>query len=106
MAILERALVDRAPYDVEHRVIWPDGSVHWLQGRGMVTVDAEGNVTGTIGCTGDVTARKLLVLEAEHERRQRERLEFLIELHDASRFADDHRESDAGRRRRRRAPPR
>ena len=57
-------LVDRAPYDVEHRVVWPDGSVHWLQGRGMVTVDADGNVTGTIGCTGDVTARKLLLLEA------------------------------------------
>src|SRR5215211_6038850 len=59
--VLERAVADGAPYDVEHRVIWPDGSVHWLQGRGMVTVDDEGNVTGTIGCTGDITARKLLL---------------------------------------------
>jgi PAS domain S-box-containing protein len=102
-ARLERALADRAPYDVEHRVIWPDGSIHWLQGRGMVTIDAAGNVTGTIGCTGDVTARKLLLLEAsdrarvaealaEHERRRREQLEFLAELNDATLNAADHRE--------------
>jgi len=103
LAIMERALADRAPYDVEHRVIWPDGSIHWLQGRGMVTVDAGGNVTGTIGCTGDVTARTLLLAEAsdrarvaealaQHERRRREQLEFLSELNDAILNADDHRD--------------
>jgi PAS domain S-box-containing protein len=103
VAILERALADRAPYDMEHRVVWPDGSVHWLQGRGMVTVDADGNVTGTIGCTGDVTARKLLLIEAsdrarvaealaEQERRRRQQLEFLMELNEATLAADDHRE--------------
>jgi serine phosphatase RsbU (regulator of sigma subunit) len=103
VAVLERAVVEKASYDVEHRVVWPDGTVHWLQGRGMVTVDANGNVTGTIGCTGDVTARKLLLLEtseraavaealAEQERRQRERLEFLGAINDASRVAGDHRE--------------
>src|SRR5204862_5477273 len=74
----------------------------WLQGRGMVTVDGDGTVTGTIGCTGDVTARKLLLMEvsdrarvaeerAEQERRQRERLEFLGALNDASRRATNYR---------------
>ena len=103
LATLERAVADRAPYDVEYRVVWPDGSVHWLQDRGMVTVDDDGNVTGTIGSAGDVTARKLLLLAAsdrarvaeelvEHERRQRDRFEFLTALNDASRTARGHRQ--------------
>jgi PAS domain S-box-containing protein len=57
LADVQRALEDRASYEVRHRVIWPDGSVHWIEGRGMVTVDAEGAPTGTIGCSRDVTSR-------------------------------------------------
>ncbi|MDQ3898657.1 MAG: SpoIIE family protein phosphatase, partial [Actinomycetota bacterium] len=40
-------------------VVWPDGSIHWLQGRGQVTLDEHGEVTGRIGCMTDITARRL-----------------------------------------------
>ena len=66
LAVLDRALETKGSYDLEYRVIWPDGSVHWLQGRGQVTVDDTGNVTGRIGCMTDITARRLVEEERAH----------------------------------------
>jgi len=63
-ATLDRAVETRGAYDLEYRVVWPDGSVHWLRGRGQVTLDETGRVTGRIGCMADITARRL----AEEER--------------------------------------
>ena len=91
----------RPVYTVEHRVIWPDGSVHWVQGRGTVTLDSDGNVTGTIGCASDITASKELELDAarraaqaeeavERERDLRQRLEFLAEINRVALAARDH----------------
>ncbi|MEA2555768.1 MAG: hypothetical protein QOI60_1099 [Actinomycetota bacterium] len=45
-------------HNVEHRVIWPDGSVHWIQGWGRVLKDADGRATGLVGVTADITERK------------------------------------------------
>jgi PAS domain S-box-containing protein len=103
LAVVETAITERAAYELEHRVIWLDGTVHWLYCRGIVTVDDEDNVTGTIGCTGDITAHKQLEIETERrvreaeqvamrERLQRERLEFLDGLNDSALSAADHRE--------------
>ena len=103
LAVVQRATAERTSYELEHRVVWPDGTVHWLYCRGMVTLDDDGNVTGTIGCTGDITARKQLELDAERrvadaeriatrERLHRERLEFLDGLNDSALSATDHRE--------------
>ena len=81
-------------YRVEHRVVWPDGSVHWIAGAGAVTVDEHGVATGTVGCSMDITDRVTHELErerlavaaieaADRERVQRERLEFLAAINDA-----------------------
>ena len=90
----------KSSYVVEHRVVWPDGSVHWVQGKGKVTVDAAGAVTGTIGCTADVTEAMQLAFErershsralaaAETERLSRERLQFLGAINDALSRSDN-----------------
>lgn len=55
MTAVQEAMRSGSRYTVDHRVVWPDGSVHWLQGMGQVTVDSEGRSTGTIGCVIDVT---------------------------------------------------
>lgn len=101
--VLDRAVTNVDSYQVEHRVVWPDGSVRWLQGRAMVTLGAGGEVSGTIGCCGDVTAKKLAELEiarrateaecllAEAEL-QRRRLEFLSGINEAALRAANHRE--------------
>ncbi len=87
------AVRTKSTYRVEHRVVWPDGSVHWIAGVGGVTLDDHGDVTGTVGCTMDVTDRAEQELErqrladlaaraADEERLQRERLEFLAQIND------------------------
>ncbi len=88
------AVESKSGYRVEHRVVWPDGSVHWIAGAGGVTLDEHGDVTGTVGCTMDVTDRVEQELEgrrlaevaasaADNERLQRERLEFLAVINEA-----------------------
>jgi PAS domain S-box-containing protein len=53
------ACVERdVPYDVEHRVVWPDGSVHWLLERGGVTRSADGEPLRMLGIVQDITERK------------------------------------------------
>jgi PAS domain-containing protein len=42
----------------EWRVVWPDGSVHWLAGRWRVVKNAEGKPVRMMGVNIDVTARK------------------------------------------------
>lgn len=35
----ERAVRERAPYSAEYRVVWPDGSVHWIMAVGRCVTD-------------------------------------------------------------------
>ena len=65
LATVAEAVEAKSSYVVEHRVVWPDGSVRWLQGKGRVTLDEAGEVTGTIGCTADVTDQMMLVFEQD-----------------------------------------
>ena len=44
----------------EWRVIWPDGSVHWLFGRWQVFQDENGRPLNMIGVNMDITERKRL----------------------------------------------
>jgi PAS domain S-box-containing protein len=55
-----RALRDREAYEIEHRVIWPDGSVHWVAVRGRGAYGADGQLLYVDGVTGDLTERKQL----------------------------------------------
>ena len=55
-----KASVDKKrPYDIEHRVVWPDGSVHWMSERGEVLRDARGRPVRMLGVVQDITDRKL-----------------------------------------------
>jgi hypothetical protein len=101
LATLDRAVAEDSSYITEHRVVWPDGTTHWINGRGKAITDEQGEVIGTIGCSIDVTDRKLAeaasarrVREAEavavRERLQRERLEFLTTINDVARSASGH----------------
>jgi signal transduction histidine kinase len=54
------AINNRTGYDIEFRVVWPDGTVHWMAGRGRTLLDRNGNPCKVIGVDMDVTERKLL----------------------------------------------
>lgn len=45
---------------VEFRVVWPDGSLHWLATRGQMFFDDQGKPFRMVGFTSDVTPRKLV----------------------------------------------
>ena len=62
-----RAAIDRgtSAYAAEYRVIWPDGSEHWIDARGRLATDPEGHLH-LFGVGVDITERKQqeAVLEA------------------------------------------
>ena len=76
MASLRRAIEDGTPHDVEYRVIAPDGTERWVEGKGLVERDG-GRAVRMSGVCMIVTPRK----EAEHAR--------LASAEEASRLKDD-----------------
>lgn len=63
---VERAVAEEGTYELEHRVVRPDGEVRWLARRGAAYHDDAGEVAGTRGVVVDITGRK----RAEEERNQ------------------------------------
>ncbi|MDP1928866.1 MAG: response regulator [Thiobacillus sp.] len=54
-ACLERDV----PYEIEHRVVWPDGTVHWMLERGDVVRDADGKPMQMLGVVQDINDQKM-----------------------------------------------
>ena len=57
-SMIARATEEARPIDGEYRVVWPDGSLHWLAVKGEVVYDGTGRATGVTGISIDVTDRK------------------------------------------------
>lgn len=71
-AVIEavNACVERdVPYEIEHRVVWPDGTVRWLLERGAIVRNAQGEALQMLGVVQDIDERK----RAEMALAQRER---------------------------------
>ncbi len=58
-----------AEYNIEHRVVWPDGTVRWVAERGDVVRDADGNPLHMLGVVQDITERKLAEVALEEAQR-------------------------------------
>ena len=58
-----------AEYNIEHRVVWPDGSIRWLLERGDVVRDAAGNPLHMLGVVQDITERKQTEMALEDAQR-------------------------------------
>src|SRR4051812_5981917 len=57
-AEFERCLREGGGFNVEFRVVWPDGSLHWLRDQGKVFGDREGRPLFMTGACVDITDRK------------------------------------------------
>jgi PAS domain S-box-containing protein len=55
---LDAAVANTRDFEVEFRVPWSDGSMHWISSRGHVVVDDEGIPRRMVGVMSDVTRRK------------------------------------------------
>lgn len=63
-------------YDVEYRIVRPDGSVRWLHSHADITRDEEGRARRAFGITQDITDRKRA---EEALRRSEDRIRLIID---------------------------
>lgn len=84
-----KAVERHEEYNIEHRVVWPDGSIHWLAtvGRGFYD-EASGEILRMSGVVLDITERKrndeaLRHMNEELERRIAERTAELVRSNEA-----------------------
>ena len=64
----DRALAGGEAYAVDVRVVWPDGSTHWLFTRGRFLMDDEGTPLRVAGMVTDITDRKLVEIAAAEQK--------------------------------------
>ena len=57
-AALQEALHNQTDYKAEYRVVYPDGTVHWVWGKGRAIYNGSGQPTRMIGVMLDISDRK------------------------------------------------
>lgn len=65
-----RCAQEGANFEMEFRVVWPDGSIHWLLDKGKTFTDESGSPAYMTGACVDITPRKQVEDEA-HASQQR-----------------------------------
>ncbi|WP_375495351.1 PAS domain-containing protein [uncultured Nostoc sp.] len=65
---IAHSIEEKVDCDIEYRILWSDGSIHWIAAKGRVFYDAEGQAVRMMGTTQDITQRK----QVENDLRQRE----------------------------------
>ncbi|HEV8455203.1 MAG TPA: PAS domain S-box protein [Gemmatimonadales bacterium] len=76
--VLERALRDRQPFSTQYRVIWPDGSIHWLAVIGRASYGPG---------TGRPLRMRGILLDITERKRTEERLQEVMRLEAIGRLA-------------------
>jgi PAS domain S-box-containing protein len=82
---MNKCISDDTLYDIEHRVVWPDGTIRWLHEKGAVTRDSEGNPLHMLGVIQDINDRKnaefaLIKTREEAEQANRAKSDFLSRM--------------------------
>jgi PAS domain S-box-containing protein len=85
MAAIARSLANGAEHHIEYRIVWPDGSLHWLEGNGAVIQDSEGRAIRMTGACTDITERRRA--EVEREQLLKSEKTARIEAEDAHRLS-------------------
>lgn len=67
--LLENSIENKTSYEGDFRIVWPDGSIHYIRGKGSVHLNENGEVVRMLGTNWDITKQKTyeLALEASTE---------------------------------------
>ena len=82
-AAIQRAIDFQEPYDIEYRVVQPDGTVRWAATKAGPLCDSSGRPVRIVGVTADVTERRQWEGLVQEEALLRESEARLRELADA-----------------------
>jgi PAS domain S-box-containing protein len=66
LEVVEETLKTGRDYSIEYRVIWPDGSQHWVDVRARAVRRPDGSIRSLVGVCSDITARKTAEIEREN----------------------------------------
>jgi diguanylate cyclase (GGDEF)-like protein/PAS domain S-box-containing protein len=67
MAVHQHALETNSSYEMEERVVWPDGQVRTLASWGEVIADDDGKPLRMVGICWDITERRAIEEQLAHE---------------------------------------
>jgi PAS domain S-box-containing protein len=73
-AAIAEAIRTRSTFELEHRVLRPDGTLGWTFSRAIPILNADGEVVEWFGAASDVTRHKEAEEERAHAEEERERL--------------------------------
>jgi PAS domain S-box-containing protein len=82
-AAREEALATGQPLRLDHRIVWPDGTVRWVHERADLQRDAQGRLVRVIGVVQDITDRKQAeeaLKAAEEQLRQSQKMDAIGRL--------------------------
>ncbi|HEY4998210.1 MAG TPA: diguanylate cyclase, partial [Usitatibacter sp.] len=65
-AAMRHTIKQGEDFQVDYRVVWPDGSVHWITNRGQVHRAPDGHAQRVIGVAMNITERKLAEQRIAH----------------------------------------
>ncbi|MBI4781725.1 MAG: PAS domain S-box protein [Oscillatoriophycideae cyanobacterium NC_groundwater_1537_Pr4_S-0.65um_50_18] len=68
MEAIARAREARADYSYEYRVIWPDDSIHWMEGKGKFLCNEAGEPVRMLGTVRDISRRKQVEAALQSEK--------------------------------------
>lgn len=84
LASIRRAVEEDVDHHQEYRIVWPDGSIHWIEARGKLFRDEDGVPARMIGVCTDVTERKRneqrIIALGDDLRRRVEELNALLDV--------------------------
>lgn len=79
---VDDAIASDTPYDIDHRVVWPNGVIRWVNEKGEVTRDKNGKAVKMLGVVQDISREKaaeedLINAKVSAEQANRAKSEFL-----------------------------
>lgn len=88
---VEDCIEHKKTYAIEHRIVWPDGTIRWVLERGNVLRDKNDKPIRMLGVVQDITNKKEIETELKKRKNQLEKMvkERTAELIDANKKLKD-----------------